>query len=112
MCGKISFAFIFIYALNGRGEEGQPQQFLVRATFSSFSRPSHLEILVLWLSWVLKFLILEEKTIFFKSGNVRAKNMDRQKYCNDYIMLESLKPWEWCQALFGYNLNLFCLFKG
>jgi len=26
----------------GRGEEGQPQQFLVRATFSSFSRPSHL----------------------------------------------------------------------
>ena len=29
------------------GEEGQPQQFLVRATFSSFSRPSHLEILVL-----------------------------------------------------------------
>jgi len=35
------------------GEENQPQQFLVRATFSSFSRPSHLEILV--------FL---EKTIF------------------------------------------------
>ena len=28
------------------GEEGQPQQFLVRVTFSSFSRPSHLEILV------------------------------------------------------------------
>ena len=25
----------------------QPQKFLVRATFSSFSRPSHLEILVL-----------------------------------------------------------------
>jgi len=24
------------------GEEGLPQQFLVRATFSSFSRPSHL----------------------------------------------------------------------
>ena len=30
-----------------RGEEGQSQQFLVPATFSSFSRPSHLEILVL-----------------------------------------------------------------
>ena len=32
-----------------RGEEGQPQQFLARATFSSFYRPSHLEILVLWI---------------------------------------------------------------
>ena len=30
-----------------RGEEGQPQKFLVRATFFLFSRPSHLEILVL-----------------------------------------------------------------
>ena len=29
-----------------RGEEGQPHQFLVRATFSSFYRPSHLKILV------------------------------------------------------------------
>ena len=28
------------------GEEGQPQQFLVRATFFSFSHPSHLYILV------------------------------------------------------------------
>ena len=38
-----------IYILNiiVKGEEGQPQQFLVRATFSPFSRPSHLEILVL-----------------------------------------------------------------
>ena len=26
----------------GRGEEGQPQQFLVHATFTSFSCPSHL----------------------------------------------------------------------
>jgi len=44
---------VYIYMLRiagktaGRGEEGQPQQFLVRAAFSSFSRPSHLEILVL-----------------------------------------------------------------
>ena len=30
-----------------RREEGQPQQFLVRATSSSFSRPSHLKILIL-----------------------------------------------------------------
>ena len=30
-----------------RGEEGQPQQFIVRATFSLFSRPSYLGILVL-----------------------------------------------------------------
>ena len=38
--------WIIITIIKG-GEEGQPQQFLVRATFSSFSRPSHLEILVL-----------------------------------------------------------------
>ena len=55
-----------------QGRKGQPQQFLVRATFSSFSRPSHLEILVLRLFCVLKFLILEDKTIFFKSGHVWA----------------------------------------
>ena len=48
----------------GRGEEGQPQQFLVRASFSSFSRPSHLGILVLRLFCVKKFSILEDKTIF------------------------------------------------
>jgi len=30
-----------------KGEEGQPQHFLIRATFSSFSRPNHLKILVL-----------------------------------------------------------------
>ena len=33
-------------SLIGRGEEGQPQEFLIQATFSPFSRPSHLEILV------------------------------------------------------------------
>ena len=55
-----------------RGEEGQPQQFLVRATFSSFSRLSHLRILVLRLFCVKKFAVLEDKTIFQKSGHVRA----------------------------------------
>ena len=54
------------------GEEGQPQQLLVRATFSSLSRPNHLEILVLRWLCVEKFLILEDKTIFNKSGHVRA----------------------------------------
>ena len=38
--------------------------------------------------------------------------MDRLKYCNDYIMLKSSKPWEWCQTLFRWNLNLFCLRNG
>ena len=41
-----------------RGEGGQPQQFVVRATFFSFSRPSHLEILVLRLICVWKSPIL------------------------------------------------------
>jgi len=44
-----------------RGEEGQPQQFHVRATFSSFSRPSHLEILVLS---ILLFLKCPDKLFF------------------------------------------------
>ena len=42
--------FKTIYQLScfvGRGEEGQPHQSVVPATFSSFSSPSHLEILVL-----------------------------------------------------------------
>ena len=51
---------------------GEPQQFLVRATFYPFSRPSQLGILVLRLLCVLKFTILEDKTIFKKSGHVRA----------------------------------------
>ena len=53
-----------------------------------------IEIFVLRLFCVLKFLTLENKTIFLKSGHVRAINMDRLKYCNDYIKLESLKPRE------------------
>ena len=36
------------------GEEGQLQQFLVRGTFFSFSRPSHLKILVLRILYFLK----------------------------------------------------------
>ena len=65
------------------GEEGQPQKLLVRASFSSFDRPNHFEILILRLLCVEKFLILEDKTIFKKSGHVMAYNMDRLKYCND-----------------------------
>ena len=61
-----------------RGEEGQPQQLLIQAPFSSFSRPSHLEILVLRLLCIENFLILEDETIFDKSGHVRAKNIDRR----------------------------------
>ena len=45
------------------GEEGQPQQFLVRATFSSFSRPSYLKILVLSKIF-FKRLILAKIRIF------------------------------------------------
>ena len=39
---QVSFMFIFFH----RGQKGQPQ-YLVRATFTSFSRPSHLEIFIL-----------------------------------------------------------------
>ena len=47
-----------------RGEEGQPQQFLVRATFSSFSRPSHLKILVLPIISFLNVQPLQIQIIF------------------------------------------------
>ena len=69
-CGKYSIPLnvqikiIELQSLNEGPEEGQPQHCLVRATFSSFSRPSHLEILVLRLLCVWKFLIFEYKTIF------------------------------------------------
>ena len=58
---------------DGGGEEGPPHQFLVRATFSSFSRPNHLEILVLWLLSVKKFLIIYDKTIFFNLATLGLK---------------------------------------
>ena len=41
---------------------------------------------------LFKFLNLEDKAIFKKSGHVRALNMERLKYYNDYIMLKSTKP--------------------
>ena len=72
------------------GEEGKPQQFLVRATFSSVSRPSHLEILVLYkIFFFYESNPLRWEYFFFNSGHVRAWNMARLKFCNDFIMLES-----------------------
>ena len=65
---NLSLTVVFIFKIfidpNAGWEEGQPQQLLARATFSSFSRPNPLEILVLRLLCVEKFLILEDKTIF------------------------------------------------
>ena len=55
-------SYTYLYLMKG-GEEGQPHQSLVRTTFSLFSRPSHLGILVLRLVCVTKFPILEDKTI-------------------------------------------------
>ena len=76
---KISFLFLRKHeicqfeGLNAdlKGKEGQPQQILVWATLSSFSCPSHPEILVL-LSIFFMRPILEDKNIFWKSGNVMA----------------------------------------
>ena len=47
-----------------RGEKGQPQPFLIRATFSSFSRPSHLEISYPFKSIFFMCRILEDENIF------------------------------------------------
>ena len=47
-----------------RGVEGQLHQSLVRTTVSSFSRPNHIEILVLSILFFLKCPILENNYIF------------------------------------------------
>ena len=47
-----------------RGEEGQPHQSLVRTTFSSFSRPNHIEILVLSILFFLSVRSLKIYTFF------------------------------------------------
>ena len=49
---------------NNWGEEGQPHQSLVRTTFSSFSRPNHIEILVLSILFFLSVRFLKINTFF------------------------------------------------
>ena len=77
-----------------RGEEGQPQQFLVRATFSSFSRPRHLKILVFSILFFLS--VLTDKTIFKESGHVRAKMKYR-------IFVNRKKSFNWIKV-FKFNV--------
>ena len=43
ICNVLHCVWFKLYSRVRRGEEGQPQQVLVRATLSLFSRPSHLE---------------------------------------------------------------------
>ena len=70
----INFIFLNSGSLkitNWRGEEGQPQKFLVRATVLIFSseppwNPRPFNIIF------LKCLILQDKTIFKESGHVRV----------------------------------------
>ena len=52
------------YIRVGRGEEGQPHHTLVRTTFSSFSRPNHLEILVLSILFFLSVRSLKINSFF------------------------------------------------
>ena len=82
----ISFSFIDFQARDRQNcinrfwgeEEGLLQQFLARATFSPFSRPSHLGILVQF----------SKIKLFFKN---LAMLWHKIWIDNDYIMLESLK---------------------
>ena len=67
------------------GEEGQTQQLLVRATFSSFSHPNHLEIRVLRLFCVKSYQFLKIELFFFNLATLGHKHSKRLKYCNDYI---------------------------
>ena len=64
---------------NFSSEPNSPN-FLVRATSESSSYDHYS---------VLKFPILQDNIVFSLSGHVRALNMNRQKYYNDFIMLES-----------------------
>ena len=60
-----------------RGKEGQPQQFLVIATFSSFSRPSHLEILFLSILFFCKCLILPIQIKLFFNNQATLASMNK-----------------------------------
>ena len=59
-----------------QGKEGQTQQFLVWATFSSFSRPSHLEILVLQIF----FLYVQPLQIKIKYENLATRHMGHKTW--------------------------------
>ena len=62
-----------------RGKEAQPQQILVRATFSLFSRQSHLEILILA---ELFFLNLQIKMCFENLATLGHKTVQITWLCN------------------------------
>ena len=61
---SLSPCFVFIFCLSQRGEKGQPHQFLVRTTFSSFSRPNHIEILFLSILFFLSVRSLKINAFF------------------------------------------------
>ena len=67
-----------------RGEEGQPHQSLVRTTFSSFSRPKHIEILVLSILLFLSVRSLKINTFF--------KNIASACIIKDATYIHSLQP--------------------
>ena len=44
--------------------------------------------------------------IFFENlAIIRAKNIVRLKFCNDFLMLKSYNPWVWYQTLFRLKLK-------
>ena len=72
--------YLYLQFTQQRGEEVKPQQYLVRARFSSFTRPSHLEIFVLTILFLLNVHILQIKIYF---GNLptlgeKIRNLSKQ----------------------------------
>ena len=72
--------YLYLQFTQQRGEEGQPQQYLVRARFSSFTRPSHLEILVLTILFLLNVHILQIKIYFENLAMLgeKIRNLSKQ----------------------------------
>ena len=58
-----------------RGEEGQPHQSLVRTTFSPFSRPNYLELLVLSILFFLSVRSLKINTFFKNMATLGHKTL-------------------------------------
>ena len=79
-----------------RGDEGQTQQFLVRATFTSFSRPSHIEILFLRLLCALKFLIHKDKTIFYYLLSWRFRHVKEIILHDKAFKMNWMRKWGKC----------------
>ena len=79
--------YLYLQFTQQRGEEVKPQQYLVRARFSSFTRPSHLEILDLTILFLLNVHILQIKIYF---GNLPTLGKKIWNLSNNFLISKKM----------------------